>query len=156
MRSLMRWAATAPLAAALAACGNEPTESDTVADTFAASAETAAPAAPPHAIPEASGAEGANDPPEAFAQCQSCHSPEPGKNGVGPSLAGIFGEKAAEVPDYAFSSAMQESGLTWDQATLDRYLAAPQDVVPGTKMTFAGLKDDAKRSAVIDYLKSIG
>ena len=51
---------------------------------------------------------------------------------------------------------MQESGLTWDQATLDRYLAAPQDVVPGTKMTFAGLKDDAKRSTVIDYLKSIG
>lgn len=156
MRSLMRWAAMASLAAAVAACGSEQPESDTAADGFAAPTETTAPEAPPHALPDASGAQVANDPPEAFAQCQSCHSPEPGKNGIGPSLAGIFGEKAAEVPGYAFSSAMQESGLTWDQATLDRYLAAPQDVVPGTKMTFAGLKDDAKRSAVIDYLKSIG
>lgn len=79
-----------------------------------------------------------------------------GQNGIGPSLAGVFGTKAAEVPGYEFSTAMKDSGLTWDEATLDRYLEAPREVVPGTKMTFAGLKDETKRSAVIDYLKSIG
>lgn len=157
MRSLIRFAIVTSAAVVLAACGNQEPQGDAAPDALAATAEpTASSSAPPQVNPEASSVEDANAPPAAFAQCQSCHSPEPGKNGIGPSLAGIFGEKAAEVPGYDFSSAMQESGLTWDQATLDRYLAAPQHVVPGTKMTFPGLKDDTKRAAVIDYLKSIG
>ncbi|OJY71343.1 MAG: cytochrome C [Sphingobium sp. 66-54] len=120
---------------------------DTAAATTVAANDTAlVPAAAP----------AADAPPPAFAQCQSCHSPEAGKNGIGPSLAGVFGTKAAEVAGYDFSPAMTKSGLTWDEATLDRYLKAPQQVVPGTKMTFAGLSDDAKRAAVIAYLKSIG
>lgn len=149
------------LAATLAACGGQqqpeqdnspaaeaaaPTDNITAAATGAANAITLTPAAAP----------AADAPPPAFAQCQSCHSPEAGKNGIGPSLAGVFETKAAEVAGYDFSPAMAKSGLTWDEATLDRYLKAPQQVVPGTKMTFAGLPDDAKRAAVIAYLKSIG
>jgi cytochrome c2 len=95
-------------------------------------------------------------PPPAFAQCRVCHSPQPGQNGVGPSLAGVFGTKAATVPGYNFSPAMQQSGLTWDEATLDRYLKAPRQVVPGTRMSFPGISDDAERAAVIAYLKAIG
>jgi cytochrome c2 len=94
-------------------------------------------------------------PPPAFAQCRACHSPEPGRNGVGPSLAGVFGSKAATVPGYSFSPAMQRSGLTWDVVTLDRYLKAPRQVVPGTRMSFPGIQDDAQRAAVIAYLKAL-
>jgi cytochrome c2 len=94
-------------------------------------------------------------PPAAFAQCRACHSPEPGRNGIGPSLAGVFGSKAATVAGYTFSPAMQRSGLTWDEVTLDRYLKAPRQVVPGTRMSFPGIQDDAQRAAVIAYLETL-
>jgi cytochrome c len=93
--------------------------------------------------------------PAEFAQCSACHSTEKGKNGIGPSLAGIYGDKAATVPGYEFSDAMKASGLTWNQGNLDRFLTDPKGVIPGTKMTFPGLKDAAKRQAVIAYLKAI-
>lgn len=89
---------------------------------------------------------------QVYRKCQACHSLEAGKNGLGPSLAGIVGQKAADVPNYNFSAAMKASGLTWDVATLDRYLADPQKVVPGNKMPFPGLKTENERSAVIAYL----
>jgi len=93
--------------------------------------------------------------PVAFAQCKACHSVEPGKQGIGPSLAGIYGTKAAEVEGFTFSPAMVASGLTWDDATLDAYLESPQKTVPGTKMSFFGLKDAAKRKDVIEYIKTL-
>ena len=93
--------------------------------------------------------------PAAFAVCKACHSVEPGKHGIGPSLAGIWGEKAGEVPGYEFSEPMKNSGLTWNQATLDRYLADPRGTVPGTKMAFGGVSDPAKRQAIIDYIKGL-
>jgi succinate dehydrogenase cytochrome b556 subunit len=77
---------------------------------------------------------------QVFRKCQACHSLEAGKNGLGPSLAGIVGEKAAAVPGYNFSPAMKASNLTWDAATLDAYLTDPQKVIPGNKMPFPGLK----------------
>lgn len=92
---------------------------------------------------------------QVYKKCQACHSLEPGRNGLGPSLAGIVGQKAADVPNYNFSAAMKGSGLTWDVATLDRYLADPQKVVPGNKMPFPGLKTENERSAVIAYLVKI-
>ena len=92
--------------------------------------------------------------PAAFAVCKACHSVEPGKNGIGPSLAGIWGEKAGEVPGFEFSQPMKDSGLTWNQATLDRYLADPRGVVPGTKMAFGGVADAAKRQAIIDWIRA--
>src|SRR6188768_3394355 len=89
---------------------------------------------------------------QVFRKCQACHALEPGKNGLGPSLAGIVGEKAAAVPGYNFSPAMKASSLVWDAATLDAYLTDPQKAVPGNKMPFPGLKTERERSAVIAFL----
>jgi cytochrome c2 len=129
---------------------------DTATPAAAPSTATATPApAASNSTPPAMAAAAAATPPDAFKQCQVCHSTTPGKNGIGPSLAGIYGTKAGEVPGYDFSDAMKNSGLTWNAATLDKYLASPQAVVPGTKMSFGGIKDADKRKAVIDYLKSL-
>ncbi len=137
------FAATA-LALALSACGSPPEDKAAGGDTAAApsAAETTAAAA-------------ADGKPAVFAQCATCHATEPGKHGVGPSLAGVYGTKSGEIAGYAFSDAMKKANLTWDDKTLDEYLTNPMKMVPGTKMTFAGLPDAAKRKEVIDYLKTL-
>jgi nitrite reductase (NO-forming) len=89
-----------------------------------------------------------------FRKCQACHSLERGKNGLGPSLAGLIGKKASDVPNYNYSQAMKGSNLTWDVATLDAYLSDPQKLVPGNKMPFPGLKTENERNAVIAFLTS--
>ena len=89
-----------------------------------------------------------------FRKCQACHSLEPGRNGLGPSLAGLIGKKASGVPNYNYSPAMKGSNLTWDVATLDAYLSDPQKLVPGNKMPFPGLKTENERNAVIAFLAS--
>jgi len=89
---------------------------------------------------------------QVYRKCQACHSLEAGKNTLGPSLAGIIGKKAAGVPNYAYSEALQGSGLTWDIPTLDRYLLDPQATVPGNKMPFPGLRTADERKDVIAYL----
>lgn len=96
----------------------------------------------------------AMDPPSSFTQCAVCHSVEPGENGIGPTLAGVFGRRAAAVPGFNYSDAMEDSGLTWNQATLNRYLADPNGVVPGTTMALPGVPA-ADRTAIIDYLKTL-
>ena len=93
--------------------------------------------------------------PAAFAQCATCHSTDPGRNGVGPSLAGTFGAQAAHEPTYAYSDAMRGSGLTWDAATLDAYIADPRRLVPGTKMSFAGVRSPDDRAAIVAYLEGL-
>lgn len=87
-----------------------------------------------------------------FRKCQACHSTEPGKNGLGPSLADIVGKKASAVANFNYSPAMKGSNLTWDVATLNAYLSDPQKSVPGNKMPFPGLKTENERSAVIAFL----
>src|SRR5947209_5992537 len=89
-----------------------------------------------------------------FRKCQACHSLEPGKNGLGPSLSGIIGKKASSVTNYNYSPAMKSSSLTWDVATLEAYLTDPQKWVPGNKMPFPGLKTENERKAVIAFLAS--
>jgi cytochrome c len=86
--------------------------------------------------------------------CQVCHTTEAGKNKIGPSLAGIVDRKAGTVPGYNYSDADKNSGVTWDEKTLDTYLTDPEKFIPGTKMLFAGVKNDADRQSLIDYLKS--
>jgi cytochrome c len=90
-----------------------------------------------------------------FNKCAACHSIEPGKTRVGPSLFGVVGRKAGTLEGYSYSSAMKGSGLTWDEATLNTYLENPQGVVKGTKMTFLGVKDPTERANVIAYLETL-
>ena len=96
-----------------------------------------------------------NTTPVAFAPCMSCHAVTPGQNGIGPSLAGVFGRKAGMAPGFVYSEAMKDSGKTWDEATLDTYLTNPMGAVPGTRMTYMGQSDPAKRKTVIEYLKTL-
>ena len=89
------------------------------------------------------------------AQCSICHSPLPGKNMVGPSLFGVVGRKTGSVSGFHYSAANLAANLTWDEATLDKYLQSPRTMVPGTMMTYGGLKDDAKRADLIAYLATL-
>ncbi len=97
----------------------------------------------------------AADAPKAFAQCKACHKVEPGKHGVGPSLAGVFGSKAGHAEGFKYSKPHLESGMTWDEPTLTKYLADPKGTIPGNKMVFAGLKKPEDVKAVIEYLKTL-
>jgi cytochrome c2 len=87
--------------------------------------------------------------------CSICHSIQPGKNGVGPSLFGVVGRKTGSVPGFHYSPANQNANLIWDTATLDKYLQGPRTVIPGTLMTYSGLKDDTKRADLIAYLATL-
>ncbi len=89
-----------------------------------------------------------------FAQCSVCHSTD-GTNGVGPTLKGIVGSKAAEVPGFRFSRAMRASSVTWDDKSLDAYIADPQKAIPGNVMPFSGLADPKERADLIAYLKTL-
>lgn len=92
-----------------------------------------------------------------FKQCMPCHRIGPGATAlVGPPLNGIVGAKAAEVPGYAFSDALKNSGLTFDEPTLAKWLHNPRELVPGNRMTFVGLKKDQDIADVIAYLKTFG
>jgi cytochrome c2 len=92
---------------------------------------------------------------KAFAtRCAACHSAQAGQNKVGPSLAGIVGSKAGTVPDYSFSPAMKSANITWDDASLDKFLANPSGVVHGTKM-FVSLPNGSDRANVIAYLNTL-
>ena len=92
-----------------------------------------------------------------FKKCASCHAIEAGKNKVGPSMAGIVGRVPGTVPDFKYSKAMVDYGVgkVWDDANLAAYLVKPKDVVEGTKMSFAGLKQEQDIADVIAYLKGL-
>jgi cytochrome c len=89
------------------------------------------------------------------ANCSICHTVQPNRSLVGPSLFGVVNRPAGQVPGFHYSEANRRSGLTWDPPTLDRYLAAPRQVVPGTLMTFSGLKDPSQRAEVIAFLQTL-
>jgi cytochrome c len=89
-----------------------------------------------------------------FAQCRACHQVgETAKNAVGPVLNGLFGRKAGTVEGYNYSPANKNSGLTWDEATFSDYIKDPRAKVPGTKMVYAGLKEEQRIKDLIAYLK---
>ena len=88
-----------------------------------------------------------------FLKCAACHKIGPGaKNGVGPTLNGLAGRKSGTVEGFAYSDANKNSGITWGEAKFKEYITAPQKVVPGTKMTFPGLPNEADRDNVWAYL----
>jgi cytochrome c len=85
-----------------------------------------------------------------YQACQACHSID--ENDLGPKHRGVVGRPAGSIADYAYSAALRSSGLTWDEATLDRWLTNPSALVPGTKMFFQ-LSDAQTRVDIIAYLK---
>jgi cytochrome c len=89
-----------------------------------------------------------------FNACRACHQiGDKAVNSIGPALTGVVGRKAGSAAGYNYSDANKNSGITWDEATLADYLKNPQAKVPGTKMTFPGLKKDEDIANVIAFLK---
>jgi cytochrome c len=104
--------------------------------------------------PAAVNAQDAANGEKVFAQCRACHQIGPtAKNAVGPVLNGVIGRKAGTVEGYNYSPANKNSGLTWDEATFTEYIKNPKAKVPGTKMVYAGLKDEKRIADLIAYLK---
>ena len=139
--------------------------------TAAANAPAATPDATPAAAPadatpsatmikldikDASGAQVSGDPEsgkQVFMQCMTCHSKDAGVNRVGPSLHGIINRHSGMVPGFNYSPANKNSGKVWTEQELYKYLEDPQKDVPGTYMTYTGVKDPQKRADVIAYLQ---
>jgi cytochrome c len=90
---------------------------------------------------------------QAFAACAPCHAPD--QNGVGPKIGGILNRAAGSVEGFRYSRAMKNSGIVWDEKSLDAYLAEPQKRVPGNLMPFSGIADAKKRGDLIAYLGTL-
>jgi cytochrome c len=124
----------------LAACGGENKQAQPTNETAPPTAEAPSPVSAR---------------PATFGQCMMCHSDVQGRNGIGPSLFAVVGRKAGTLPSYSYSPAMKSETVTWDEATIDRFIQNPREMVPGTKMTFVGLKDPDKRAEVTHYLATL-
>jgi len=88
-----------------------------------------------------------------YAKCIGCHSPE--RNRTGPRHCGLMGRTSGTLPGYDYSEAMKKAAIPWNAETLDRFLAAPMTVVPGTTMGFAGVADARERRDLVAYLGSL-
>jgi cytochrome c len=175
VRSTLALSISVAALAALAGC-SKPQDTAPPPDTSAAPAPAATPAPAPAPAPEAAatppaapaagmipleikndaGATVSGDPVSGkavFVQCETCHSKDPGVNKVGPSLHGIIGRHSGMIPNFNYSSANKGSGIVWTEQELYKYLENPQKTVPGTYMTFTGVKDPQKRADVIAYLQ---
>ena len=89
-----------------------------------------------------------------FKKCAACHSLQEGKNKIGPSLYNLLGRKAGSVEGYKYSKAMKNSGVVWDEESLDKFLTKPRKFIPKTKMSFRGIKKKSLRDDIISYLKN--
>lgn len=85
--------------------------------------------------------------------CATCHTIEAGKNRVGPSLHAVFGRTAGQVAGFKYSDANAKSGVVFDEKFLETYLTDPKAAMPGNKMVFNGVRNEAERKAIIMYLK---
>ena len=89
-----------------------------------------------------------------FSACRACHQVGEGaENQVGPVLNGLFGRKAGTIKGYNYTDANKNSGITWDEATFAVYIKDPKAKIPGTKMAYAGLKQESRIPDLIAYLK---
>jgi cytochrome c len=89
-----------------------------------------------------------------FGACAPCHSLEPDKNMTGPSLAGVWGRKAGKLPSFdRYSSAIKSSGIIWEDAALNAWIADAQKFIPENHMTFPGIKDARQRADLLAFLE---
>ncbi len=124
----------------------------------AQTADAATPAADAAPAPAAEQTALAGDPEagaKVFRKCKACHAVEPGTNKVGPSLFGVVGAEVASVEGFGYSAAMKALGGSWTPERLAEFLTKPKDMVPGTKMSFAGLRKEADRENIIAYLATL-
>ncbi len=147
----------------LSACGPQSTPEQTVEITDAKPDPVPAPAAPTPVETPASHEESAT-PVESsapdlakgkrqFAKCKVCHTLAQGeRNKIGPNLYGVLDRPAASVQGFKYSAALKASALTWDEATLDQWLQNPRQTVPGTSMSFVGVRDDKARRDLLAYV----
>jgi cytochrome c len=92
---------------------------------------------------------------QVFGRCAQCHNADKGGgNGLGPNLFGVAGRKAASLPNFYYSPALKKSGIVWTDAKLKAWVSNPQKLVPGTRMVFAGLKNQQDADDLIAYLHS--
>lgn len=136
-------------------------ESPAPAEPATATAPATAPTAPAAAeivleIKDASGKQLSGDVARGarvFRQCQTCHETKAGVNKVGPSLHAIIGRAAGTVPGFRYSNANKSSGITWTEQEMFTYLENPRTRIPGTTMSFVGIRDAQQRADVIAYMK---
>ena len=109
---------------------------------------------PPSALPQAP-----QEPQDASGQqafnnaCRTCHIVKEGDNRLGPHLAKVIGRKAGSLPDYGYSSAMKEAGFAWDREKLERFIANPDEVVPGNRMKpYTGVGSSDDRAKIVAFL----
>jgi cytochrome c len=87
--------------------------------------------------------------------CRTCHTTREGDNRLGPSLHGVVGREAGTAPGFAYSSAMKDAGIVWDEENLDRYIENPEAVVPGNNMKpYSGITSAEERAKIIAHLKA--
>ena len=104
----------------------------------------------------AQGKNTSNSPELAFNDyCRECHAFDKGDNRLGPTLYGVFGRKAGSLPGYDFSISLKSSNITWNEKTLDEWIANPNALIPGNNMgsVFSGVPDAATRAKIIAFLK---
>jgi cytochrome c len=162
MRRLLATTVALTFVAALAGCGKSPTQGGQSASEPAAQAPEATPAAAPtpeelkkvqSTLPAPYASADLANGEAKFALCASCHTITPGgPNMTGPNLQGVVGRKAGTAPNFNYSDAVKSAGFTWDAAHLDQWLTNPTATLPGTKMTFPGVKDPKDRTDVIAWL----
>ena len=88
--------------------------------------------------------------------CRTCHTTNKGDNRLGPHLYKIIGRKAGSLPNYSYSSAMKGADFVWNEAKLDRFIANPDEMVPGNNMKpYGGLASADERAKVIAFLQSL-
>jgi cytochrome c2 len=88
-----------------------------------------------------------------FEECAACHKLNRAEDGLGPSLHGVFGRKAASLAEFHYSGALKRSGITWTPQAVDTFIADPQAAVPANRMPYAGLTNAADRADLIAYLQ---
>lgn len=147
----MRWVGligAGALAIGLSACGGSGGQSGADAKPDAAKAAILATLPAPYNTADLANGE------KTFALCKACHTIiEGGPKLTGPNLHGVFGRTAGTSEGFAYSPALKGAGFAWDAAHLDQWLANPRTFLPGTKMSFEGVKDAKDRTDLIAYLK---